>query len=885
MAFWPHLKSAFRNLFGESRVDDRLGRDPLEDELRAYVDMVADERIAAGVSPREARRTVLAELGGVEQVKQAVRDRRAGAGFELFWQDVRFGLRQLSRNPGFTLAALAALTLGIGANTAIFSVVNTVLLKPLSYPDADRMIQFLNPPTLLANDLTNLREFHAYQRQAGVFQDIAAYDIAGPGFNLTGDRPEQLHGIHVTEPYFRLYGAPVRLGRTFTPLEDSPNGGKLVILSYGLWQRRFGGDQSIVGHTLQLGNESYTIIGVLGKDFLSDPAADVWLPFQFDPAGNDANHFFRVTARLRPRVTLAQANAQLKLATAQFHRDFPQTDPKRQFAVEKLRDSVIGDARNSLLTLLGAVGLVLLITCANVANLMLVRATGRAREFAIRAAMGAGRRRIVRQLLVESVLLSVTGGVLGLALGFVGVRALLAVSPAGLPRIGENGSAVGMDLRVLGFTLGVSLLTGILFGLFPALSASRCNLNSALKESGNRSSVREGKARSLLVISEVSLALVLLICAALLIRTFVALRGVRPGFDAHNVLTMEMSLNGERYQTTAGVAQLLRDGRARVNAIPGVEASAAGYWLPNDVEDNASFRFDGRTTEQGCCVTKWMSVTPGYLSLFRIPVLRGRDFTDNDNADAPGVDLINEALARKFWPNEDPVGQHIRRGKRVDTIIGVVADFHLSGQAKPADPLMIAPIAQVSDGYTAAYSNIQPLFWLVRTRGDPHSSIPDITGQLRIASAGFPVAHIRTMDEVIGRSTALQSFNMLLLTIFGAVALLLAAIGIYGLMAYSVEQRTQEMGIRMALGADRGSIRKLVVGQGMRLALVGVVAGIVASFGLTRLLSSFLFGVKPWDPAVFLSAPLILIAIALLAVWLPAARASRVDPMQALRAE
>jgi predicted permease len=811
----------------------------------------------------------------------------AGDWVQSLWQDTRFGLRQLLRNPGFTIAAVAALAVGIGANTAIFSVVNAVLLKPLAYPDADRMVQFLRASNLLASNLVNVRELHAYQRQTSVFQDVAAYDIAGPGFNLTGDRPEQLHGIHVTEAYFRLYGAPVRLGRTFTPQEDLPHGGEVAILSYGLWQRRFGGDPSIVGRSIQLGNEPHTIVGVLGKDFLSDPAADIWLPFQFDPASNDGNHFFRVTARLKPGVTLAQANAQLNLATAQYHRDYPQADPKQQFAVGMLRDSIVGDARNSLLLMLGAVGLVLLIACANVANLLLARATGRIREFAIRAAMGAGRGRIVRQLLVESVLLSVTGGVLGLALGFAGVRALLAVSPAGLPRIGEDGSAVGIDLRVLGFTLGVSLLTGILFGLFPALSASRSDLNSTLKESSSRSGAgfRQSKARSLLVIGEVSLALVLLIGAALLIRTFIALRGVGPGFDAHNALTMEMSLNGERYQKTAGVTQLLRDGRERLNAIPGVEASAAGYWLPDDVEDNAGFRFVGRTTEKGCCVTKWMSITPGYLGLLRIPILRGRDFTDNDNADAPGVEIVNEALARQFWPNEDPLGQHIMRGKKVDSIIGIVADFHNSGLAKPVDPMMMTPIAQVSDGLTAAYSNIQPLFWLVRTRGDPQQSIPAITEQLRIASAGFPVAHIRTMDEVMGRSTARQSFNMLLLAIFGAVALLLAAVGIYGLMAYSVAQRTQEIGIRMALGADRDAIRKLVVWQGMKLAIAGVALGLAAAFGLTRLIASFLFGVKPWDPVVFVSAPLLLAAVALLAVWLPAARASKVDPMEALRAE
>jgi putative ABC transport system permease protein len=493
-------------------------------------------------------------------------------------------------------------------------------------------------------------------------------------------------------------------------------------------------------------------------------------------------------------------------------------------------------------------------------------------------------------LLTESVLLSVTGGVLGLMLGFMGVRGLLAVSPAGLPRIGEDGSAIGMDWRVLGFTLGVSLLTGILFGLFPAFTASRTDLNSTLKESSSRSGTgfRQSKARSLLVISEVSLALVLLVGSALLIRTFIALHEVGPGFDAHNVLTMEMSLNGQRYQSTAGIAQLLRDGRDRLNALPGVELAAGAFWLPIDVEDGTGFQIVGHPVEKGCCGSQWMSITPGYLSLFKIPILRGRDFTKDDVAGAPPVVLINEALAKQYWPNEDPIGQHIKDANEVggvETIIGVVADSHNSGLAKPADPMVIVPIPQVTDTYNAAYANIQPLFWIVRTHGDPHQAVPAVTEQLRIASAGFPVGHIRTMDEVMGRSTARQSFNMLLLTIFGAVALLLAAIGIYGLMAYSVAQRTQEMGIRMALGADRTRIRKLVVWQGMRLALVGVVLGIGAAFGLARLIASFLFGVKYWDPLVFVTIPLLLAAVALLAVWLPANRAARLDPMQALHDE
>jgi putative ABC transport system permease protein len=814
------------------------------------------------------------------------------------WNDIQHSLHMFIKNPGFTIAAVAALALGIGANTAIFTVVNAVLLKPLSYPDADRIVEFELTSPEGKDAIASIPKFHNWQQQTNVFSNVAAYDFAGPGFNITGDRPEQIHGIHVTEGYFRLFGAPVMLGRTFTPQEDAPNGGKVVVLSYGLWQRRFGGQPNVVGHALSLGNEPYTIVGVLGKQFQSDPEADIWLPFQFGPNSNNQGHYFQAAGMLKPGVTLAQANAQMKLAADQFRRAYPgMVDPKDGFAVDPLRDTIVSDVRTSLLVLLGAVGLVLLIACANVANLLLVRATVRKREFAIRSALGAGRARIVRQLLTESVLLSVTGGILGLILGFAGVRALLAVSPAGLPRIGEEGAAVGVDWRVLVFTLVVSLLTGILFGLFPAISTSRSDLNSSLKESSNRSGTgfRQSNARALLVVSEVSLALVLLIGSALLIRTFIALRAVNPGFDAHNVLTLEMSLTGDRFQKTGGVAQLSRDGRERLNAIPGVEASATTCCLPLEGGFGLPFWIVGRPPakkgqDPGA---GWMNASPGYFSVFKIPILRGRDFTEKDTAAAPGVVLINEAMAKKFWPKEDPVGQQMIIGKEVGPefdeparlIIGVVGDIHDGGLNRDPRPLMIVPEAQVTDGMTALNARIGPVGWLVRTHGDPHQVIAVVTEQLRQASGGFPVARVRPMDEVVVRSTARDSFNMLLLTIFGAVALVLAAIGIYGLMAYSVQQRTQEIGIRMALGADRTTIRKLVVWQGMRLAVVGVILGIGAAFGLTRFIASFLFGVKSWDPLVFVTVPVILTAVALVAVWLPATRASKLDPMQALRVE
>jgi putative ABC transport system permease protein len=814
-----------------------------------------------------------------------------------FWNDVKHSLHMFIKNPGFTIAAVAALALGIGANTAIFTVVNAVLLKPLSYPNADRIVQFMNTGPDGSWNGASITKFHNWQQQTSAFQEVAAYDHEGPGFNITGDRPEQIHGLHVTEGYFRLFGAPILLGRTFTPQEDAPNGGKVVVLSYGLWQRKFGGNPKIVGQALSLGNEPYTIVGVLGRDFLSDPEADIWVPFQFEPNSTNQGHYFQAAGLLRPGVTLAKANAQMKFAYNQFKRTYPDADQQASFGVEPLRDTIIGDARKSLLVLLGAVGMVLLIACANVANLLLVRASSRKREFAIRSALGAGRGRIVRQLLTESVLLSVTGGVLGLGLGFLGVRALLAISPAGLPRIGEDGAAVGVDWRVLGFTLGISLITGILFGLFPALNASRIDLNSSLKESSGRSGTgfRQSKTRSLLVISEVSLALVLLVGASLLIRTFLALRAVNPGFDPRHVITMEMSLTGDRFQKTLGVAQLARAGRERLNAIPGVEVAASTCCIPLEGGFGLPFTVVGRPPakpgdEQGA---GWMNASPGYFEVFKIPILRGRAFQESDSTGAPGVVLINEAMAKQFWPKENPVGQQMIIGKAVGPefdeparqIIGVVGNIHDGGLNRDPRPLMIVPQAQVTDGMTALNARIGPVGWVIRTHGDPHEATANIIEQLRLASGGFPVAHVRSMDEVVSRSTARDSFNMMLLSIFGAVALVLAAIGIYGLMAYSVQQRTQEIGIRMALGADRSTIRKLVVWQGMKLALVGVALGLAAAFGLSRLIASFLFEVKPWDPMVFVTVPIILSAVALLAVLLPATRAAKLDPMQALRVE
>lgn len=815
-----------------------------------------------------------------------------------FGNDLRYAVRMLAKNRVFTLAAMAALALGVGANTAIFTVVNTVLLKPLSYPDANRLVEFGRRATSIGDFVSNVPQFEMYHRQTSVFDEVAAYDMGGPGFNMTGDRPEQLRGLHVTEGYFRLFGAPVALGRTFTPSEDTPGGGRIVVLSYNLWQRKFGGDAGVLGRTISLGNEAYTIVGVIGKDFDSDPAADIWLPFQFEPASRDPNSYFHVAGRLRAGVSLDQARAELNQAgLAEYRLMFPHINPRMRFAIEPLADSIVGDARRSLWVMLGAVGLVLLIACANVASLLLARATARRQEFAIRSALGAAPLRILRQLLIESVLLAVAGGAAGTALGLGGLRMLLAVSPAGLPRIGEHGGAVTVDWRVMSFTLGVSIFTGILFGIAPAFAGSRADVNLTLRDSGGRTGSagsRRTKTRRLLVTGEIALALVLVVASALMIRTLVALHAVQPGFDPHHVLTMEMSLTGERFHNTEGLAELTRHGLDRLRVLPGVEAAAAGFWLPDHVDDALSFVIAGEPEDPDHWYgSKWMSITPGYLSAFHISLLRGRDFTEADVAGAPKVALINEALARKYFPHEDPVGRQITTSKysgpemeeATRTIVGVIADTRNRGLSEDAAPMVIAPIVQVSDQYTKAYADVQPLFWVVRTHGDPHASVATVTDELRAASGGFTVAHVRTMDEVMGRSTDRERFNMLLLTIFGVIALVLAAIGIYGLMAYLVAQRHREMGIRMALGADRARIRNLVVLAGMKMAIAGIVLGVVAALGLTRLMVSFLFGVRASDPAAFIAGAAILSAVTLLAVWLPGLRASRVDPARALRAD
>jgi len=819
---------------------------------------------------------------------------------DIFLRDLKHSACMFLRTPSFTIAAIAALALGIGTNTAMFSVVNTVLLKPLAFSDPERVVVFEKKYRQGGtSDTASPSEYNFWRQQTQAFQDVSAYafNVA----NLTGESfPEQIQTTRASANFFRLCGADILYGRTYTAEEDLPRAPKTAVLAYSFWQRRFGGDPHVLGKRMTLSGERYEIMGVAGPNLkieINEPP-DVYVPFQLDPIREDHGHYFTVIGRLKPGVTLAAGNAQMQTVFAEFRRKYaiPLDDSKTGFGVEPLQDAMVGDVRESLLILVGAVSFVLLIACANVANLLLARATGRKREMAIRLAVGSGRGRIVRQLLAESVTLALAGGGLGLAVGYAGIRAILSVSPGNIPRIGLQGASVGLDWRVSGFTMGLSILTGILFGLWPALQTSRVDLSSTLKESSNRSGtgLRHNKTRALLVTTEIALALVLLVGAALLIRTFIAIRHVNPGFDARNVLTMRMSLTGPQFAKAADVAQLFREGLRRLRGLPGVDVAGGACSVPLEGGYGLPFQIPGRPegpTSKGDA--HWTIVSAGYFETFRIPVLRGRTFTERDDSGPPVV-IINQALAKQFWPNSDPLADRMTIGHGVGPafkdepprqIIGVVGNVRADALNHNPEPNMYVLPAQITDGENTLVSQISPWAWVIRTRVAPMSLSSAIQNELREASRGLPVAGIRTMEETISRSTAAENFNMLVLTIFGCSALLLAAIGIYGLMAYSVAQRTQEIGIRLALGAGPGSVRNMVIFQGMRLAVAGVVIGLAAAFALTRLIASLLFEVKAWDPMVFSAVPAVLIGVALVAVWLPAMRASRVDPIQALRYE
>jgi len=830
------------------------------------------------------------------------------------WQDIAYALRTFRRQPDFALVAILTLTLGISANTAIFSVVNTVVLRPLKAPDAASLVRFITT-TGASTSIAGAQSFDVWRLQTAVFEDVSAHRLEY--VNLTeGSEPEQIPVARVTAEFFRLFRAQVLNGRTFTASEDRPGGPLVAVLSHALWTRRFQNDPAVLGRRVSLGNVPYVVVGILTSEFDTeqfDQQPDVWVPFQLDAHRVDAGNLFTVTGRLTPGTTRAAANAQLAVAVAASRRDAPGSISARTvWSVEPLHDAMVGGVRPSLNLLLAAVGLLLLIACVNVANLLLVRADLRTREMAIRAALGAARRRILRQLLTESIVLSLISGALGLLVGTIGMRLLLLMYPgnnpfrlgdttAAIPRIGTGGAAVSVDWRVFAFTIATSVVTGVIFGLVPALHASRADLVAAMKRGAGGHGGRHSTLRATLVVAEIGLALTLVVGAALLIRTSMALRAVDAGFDARNVVTMRTSVTATRFETQAGIAELTHEGAAQTRAVPGVVAATATCCMPLETVWQLPFVVSGRSPETLTRTSSlaftgfagWTFVAPEYFNVLRIPLVRGRDFTDHDTAGARGVVIINQEMARRFWPTGDPLNDQLIIGKGMRReyddeplrqIVGIVGNVRDTGLTRPARPAMYVPMAQEPDGVTTLNVRLLPIVWMVRTATPPSIAATSIEKALQRAS-GLPVTRIRTMDQIVAESTARSRFDTWLMTLFGGCALLLSAIGVYGLMAYSVQQRTAEIGVRMALGASENSVRNMVLRQGMILAISGIAVGLASSFWLARVLSGFLFGVAPRDPTIFTTVTLLLAAVAFIAVWLPAQRATRLDPVTALRQE
>ena len=797
--------------------------------------------------------------------------------------DLKHSLRMLRANPSFTITAVAALAVGIGANTAIFTVVNAVILRPLPFADSDRIVNIGRRGSGQSN--ASVPMFTYWEQNNPGFGDLAAY-LPGASMNLNGgDKPQLVAAMRSSRNYFRLFEANPILGRTFTAEEDRPGGPRVLVMSYGLWQRRFGGDTSILRQTIGLGGAPYAVVGVLSPGFISYPAADVWMPLQADPNSTDQAHVLLVSARLPRGVSLAQANAQMAVIAKRYvQTQSRQLGNDDQIQVSPMQEQLTGNIRPALLILLGAVGLVLLIACANVANLLLARATGRQRELAIRAALGATRGRIVRQLLTESLLLALAGGASGLLLGSWGVRALLHLTPGDLPRIQEIASIPALDPGVAAFTALLAVLTGMVFGLFPALQVSTGRMGSGLTHN---------RARSVLVGAEVAIAVVLLCGAALLIRSFAAMHAVSLGFNPRNLLTMQVSLAGPGYAKSSAVERLARELVARVEGLPGVESAALASALPLWGAQDMLFSIPGRQPVQGRKFTgdvQWRIVSTHYFDVLRIPLLSGRLMRDQEPARTV---VLSQTMARRYWPNANPIGQTIFIGPGlgpgyeagITEIVGVVGDVRERLDMEPA-PVMYQAPSQVLDDAMALVNRLQPAAILIRTRpGVAPISVSHAVQQALLAADRLPATEIRTMEQVSVDSTARQNFNLLLLGVFAAIALLLAAVGIYGVMSYSVEQRTHEIGIRCALGANRRDTLNLVLRQALQMTLAGIAAGVAASFGLTRLLNAQLFGVRPLDPLTFVAVPLILLAVALAAAYIPALRASRLDPLMALRHE
>ena len=880
---WLNVLSArFRALFRRDAV-----LQDIDEELRTHIEMEIEANRESGMSAEEARLSAAKSFGNVGSIKDLAYEVRGGGFMETVWQDLRYSGRMLFKHRGFTLIAVLTLALGIGANTAIFSIVNAVLLRPFPYESPEQLvIPGESSNGTRGNTGLSYPNFADWKDDRKIFASASAVR-SNENYNLTGaGEPERLMGRLVSAAFLSTLGIQPILGRDFVAEDDRPGATPTVILSYGVWSRRFANDPNIVGQQITLNNQSYTVIGVTPQNFQYGLDADVTIPIglsteRFKARGADPG--INAVARLHPNMSLEQAEAELNAVYARMEQQYPASNTGRRCYLTPLHESFVGNVRQPLLILLTSVGLVLLIACANVANLLLVRSSSRQREMSVRVALGASGWRITRQLLTESVLLAAVGGLLGVVLAHWGTSFIAYQLPDSIPRLHE----AYVDMRVLGFTLAISLFTGLLFGLAPALQASRVNLTEALKEGDRGSSGSRHRLRSVLVVVEVALTLTLLVGAALLIQSFRQVLQVDPGFKPENLLTMQVSVHNPDGRQVSNFFQQLQE---NVRRLPGVTSVAVSNGLPLGVANNPIFIVVGRPLpemgkEPGA--TRY-TVSNDYFQTMGIELLRGRVFNAQDTPDSPPVIIIDEALVQQHFQNEDPIGKRISQstsGTPSFEIVGVVRHVEhnsLEGQATRR-PQIYTSFNQIPpDRLPGSTRRINVL---TRTEVEPTSLASAVRAEIAALNKDQAVFNVRTMEQIVSQSVGPRRFSMMLLAVFAVVALALASIGLYGMMSYAVAQRTREIGLRMTLGAQRGNVLRLVIGHGMKLALAGVALGLIAALALTRTMKTLLFGVSATDPLTFVAIALLLALVALLACWVPARRATKVDPLVALRYE
>jgi len=876
MSLLSRLASLGRNLFTRSRVE----RD-LDDELRAYLEQLTEEKREAGMGADEAQRAARIELGGMYQVKEEVRQVRTGQMLEELLQDLRYGLRTLLKNPSFTVVAVLALALGIGANTAMFSVAYGILLRPLPYPDADRVaVVFMRYfPRDFALGTMCMRDYLMWRENNHAFEDPSLFTTRRMDVGGNAGVPEQVSGAAVTSGFFSTLGVRPLIGRTFVSGEDKPASASLVVLSESIWRRRFAASNSVLGQSILVNGAPATVIGVMpGAVRFPRRETEVWSNLPLIPPTRYGPWLYRAVARLKPGVTLEQGQAEVNNIALRMMQQNPYYK-RLQLPVLVLRDALLGTAlKPAILVLAGAVGLVLLIAVVNVANLMLARATVREREMALRLSLGAGRGRVVRQLLTESVLLSLMGGAAGLALAWGGVELVRAWNPGNFALI----DSVRLDWGAAGFMVFISMLTGILFGLAPALQSARADLNATIKEGGRAStSQARGRMRAALVVSEIAISLTLLLGAGLLLRSFVNLQRVTGGFSTppRQILTMLISPGSLKYNDAATGIAFYDEVLRRARAVPGVETAAITNSLPPDRQGDAdSFEVEGRPLAPGELnpIISVVTAGPDFFRTLGIPLLKGRYFTDHDKRDSTEATIVSEGFVRRFLPNENALGKRIKYGGSWLEIVGVVGNVKYLGLTVDTDPAFYMPPPQ-------RYG--PRMFLAVSSPGDAAQLTAALRHDIQSIDPGVTLAQVGTMEQALALSVSQPRFNTMLLALFAGIALLLASVGIYGLIAYSVAQRTHEIGVRMALGAARGDVIRMVVRQGATLAAIGIVLGLGGAFALTRLLKTMLFGIGVTDSLTFAAAPLGMMLVVLLATFVPALRATRISPVVALRYE